>query len=159
MAKLLQSVFALAIGLAFLLLPATTVAAQSVWDAPDYATPDNPDRVIPGGWPTYDDAADCAARDACPELEGQAFATVDISNKMENYESYADFYVANSYHTHVTTYWFVVAYDSSGDFTDWWYDDEAGGGLGGELPGDARELRLFPVQSAANEFWLDVYVE
>lgn len=164
MTKLVRSLLVVGLALAFLLVPASTAAAQTscpsclVWNAPDYLTPDE-DKLIPAGFPSFGHAEDCVEREDCQELEGVAFVTEDISDEMEDYDGYAQFTVMNGYHSSATTYWLVVSYDENGTIEDWWYDTEADWGLIGELGPGARELRLFPVQSAATEYHLDVYVE
>lgn len=132
---------------------ALTQTASGVYEYTDV----NQDRTIPVGWPSYKKAGDCVARDSCPHLEGVAFKTVNISKAMQDYETEAQFTVFNGLISQ-TTYWFAVAYDSHGDYTNWWYDDEASWGLMGELGPDAREIRFFPVQAAPTKFYFSLYV-
>lgn len=115
------------------------------------------DNVIPAGWPSYSEAKQCIFKGSCPELEGKAYADVDISTEMQAYQDGAVFYVSNAILS-PTTLWFVCSYNEDGRALDCWYDQERSWGLRGELSSDARELRLMPVQSAPNEYHLDLYV-
>lgn len=153
-----RGLVAVALALVMLVLPATTALAQTelisgVWTLADR----NPDRIIPASFPTYREASECVFDD-CENREDVMFVNVDISDAMEDYEDYADFYVVNGF-VSTTTYWFVCSYDDSGSPIDCFYDEERSWGMQRELSSDARELRLFPIQSPATEYYLYTYVE
>lgn len=131
-------------------LTTTTSGAYSAADV-------DSSKVIPAGWPSYQDATDCVWN-PCDHLKDRAFVDVDISNAMADYEDSAHFYVVNGFVSQ-TTYWFVCSYDADGFPLDCWYDGERSWGMMGELSPDAHELRVFPIQSAASEYHLYVYVD
>lgn len=116
------------------------------------------DGYLPAGWPNFDSAEYCVFQDSCIELEGEAFADVDISAAMANYEDSATFWVTNSL-VDRTTLWFVCSYDADGRALQCFYDDERDWGMMGNLGPDARELRLFPVHSSPNSYHLDLDVD
>jgi hypothetical protein len=115
------------------------------------------DKLIPGAWPTQEDAKRCIFKGSCPHLEDVMYKDVDISDQMQDYEEGAGFHVFNQL-VSTTTLWFVCSYDGDGNALKCWYDRDRSWGLSGDLSPDARELRLMPVQSAPNEYRLDVYV-
>lgn len=120
------------------------------------------ENVIPLGWPSWYEAEECIAIGSCPHLEGQAFAHVNFSEVMKDYdpeEDTAKFVLYNTMLSARTTLWFACSYAGDGTVLDCWYDEHRAWGLSGELSQDARELRLFPIQSAPNEYYLDVWVD
>lgn len=134
---------------------ASSTAAVSVWSAMDMATVDT-SNVIPAGWPSHYEAKQCAWKGSCPELAGTAFADVDISDAMADYEDGAVFEVSNGVANPLTG-WYVCSFDDSGTILDCWRGSGSWG-MRGELSSDARELRLLPLHSAANEYHLRMYV-
>lgn len=142
----------------FVLMSAGPGVAVTTTTSGAYTTADvDSSKVIPAGWPTYEDATSCVWN-PCDHLRDRAYVDVDISDAMADYEDYAEFYVVNGFVSQ-TTYWFVCSYDSSWTPIDCWYDDERSWGMMGELSPDAHELRVFPIQTAASEYHLYVYVE
>lgn len=154
---------AVACGLAVLIVPAMT--AQSgpvtgptsiVHEVLDF----DEDKLIPVGWSSTYEAEECIYKGSCPNLEGVAFAHVDISEAMENYEDQADFALYNAQMTSRTTLWMVCTYDDAGWALDCMYDDpHRAWGYMADLDEDVRELRLFPIQSMHNEYWLELWVD
>jgi hypothetical protein len=132
---------------------AVTFVASGAFEVADVEV----NNLIPAGFPSVWEARECAYQGSCPALEDVAFRDVDISDAMRDYEDSAYFTVVNGM-VSMTTLWYVCSYDANGDPLDCWRDRETSWGLTGDLSEDARELRLMPIQSAGNEFHLDVYV-
>lgn len=115
------------------------------------------ENVIAAGWPSHQEAKQCVYKGSCPGLEGVAYADVDISDAMLDADDGATFHVANTI-VSSTTMWLVCSYDGAGTALDCWFDGEPSWGARGELSSDARELRLLPIQSAPNEYHLQLWV-
>lgn len=132
---------------------AATSWASGAWETADVRT----SNVIPAGWPDYGSAKDCIFKGQCPNLEDTAYKDVDISDAMQDWEDGATFHVTNGL-VSVTTLWLVCSYNADGKALECWFDNERDWGLRGDLSKDARELRLFPVHSAPNEYELRLWV-
>jgi hypothetical protein len=132
---------------------AVTFAASAAFTAAEQ----DQDGVLPAGWPSYVEARDCIRQGQCEHLEDVAFAHVDISAEMQHYTDIAYYEVSNGL-VSTTTLWMVCSYDGQATLLDCWYDDRRSWGMSGELSQEARELRLFPIQSAPNEYHFSLYV-
>lgn len=155
MATLRRSLSAMVLASLMLLVPVSTAAAQCptcvVPDTIRYVEDRDEEDIIPAAWPTHDDARECIFKGSCPHLEDIAYVDVDISDQMESATDGARFSVNNELVGPITM-WLVCSYDGSGQALDCWFDDERGWGADGDLSNEARELRLFPVQSGPAEY-------
>lgn len=130
-----------------------TAGAENVADG------DPQSGVLPAGSPNFDLAELCVPYDACPEMEGVTYAHVDISQQMEQATDDDDprFWLDDSV-VDETALWLVCTYDGDGRALDCYYDDERGWGFNHGVGTDVRELRLFPIHSAATGWQLTIQV-
>lgn len=147
--------FVAALTLALLVVPATTGAAvtqllSGVVGAADV----NEDNFIPASFPDKNGARDCIYN-PCSEYEGLTFVDVDISEEMTGVRGPTQFTVRDVSPASSETVWFVCAYMEHGN-PNCHHDFAKGNGLQSSLSPEARELRLFPLDTAATEYWLDI---
>lgn len=104
--------------------------------------------LIPIGFPTEDDAEDCAYQGSCPELEGVAFTDVKLSDPPPD-----QFEVYNGL-TSSATKWLACSYEN-GSLANCHYDRYFAGGLVGDLESGVDTLRLMPYHASYNNYHLD----
>lgn len=148
-----------ALGCAISLLAVPSASACAICPSSTPAShPDDPDKIIPVSWPSESLATNCAYhQSACPLLEDIAYKDIDVSDELEDYEEWAYFRVGNKLPG--TTLWFACAYDGEGEPTQCYYDDffQRNWPLYGDLSPDVVELRIFPIQSPATYYLVDVF--